>query len=171
MDTDKKKNMETAEIALLIGSVSAVIASITLGWNIYRDIILKAKVKAMFTVVDSYGPSGKEGSYIRFTFVNCGPGPVQLKGLHVKDSSLKKQLNRKVKWALVTQDDNNPYSISLPCWLTVGQDFDCLLPYDKDCLLVHKWSHAGAVDSFGRMHWAPSSHVQEAIKRYEKDFG
>jgi len=43
--------MTTAEIALLISGFSAGIALLALGWNIYRDIILRPKVRLQISEI------------------------------------------------------------------------------------------------------------------------
>jgi len=51
--------MTTAEIALLISGFSAGIALLALGWNIYRDIILRPKVKVRLQISEILTPGDR----------------------------------------------------------------------------------------------------------------
>jgi len=42
--------MDTAQAAILISICSAIVAAFSLGWNVYRDVVLKAKVMVTFAV-------------------------------------------------------------------------------------------------------------------------
>ena len=43
--------MPTDQLALIVSIASAAVACLALGWNIYRDVVLKAKVVVSFSVV------------------------------------------------------------------------------------------------------------------------
>ena len=163
--------MNTAEIALIISIVSALIAMLSLGWNIYRDIILKAKVRIDFgikMIVQYLNPDRPE--YIIITATNHGPGAVTLSMVYAKISSWWKWVLRKEKFAVVMHDFLNPKSGQLPHKLEVGEGIDLLFHYNADCLLKEGFTHVGIRDSFGRIHWAKSKNVREAVQRWERDF-
>jgi hypothetical protein len=44
--------VDTAQWALLISLMSAAIAGCSLGWNIYRDVVLKARVRVTVQVMN-----------------------------------------------------------------------------------------------------------------------
>jgi hypothetical protein len=44
------------DFALGISFVSLVIASLSLGWNIYRDVVLKPRVRTRFQISKITGP-------------------------------------------------------------------------------------------------------------------
>ncbi len=72
--------MTTAEIAIVISIMSVMIAGLSLGWNIYRDIVLKAKVKVSFGIVMLVSRGGSaRPEYVNVTATNFGPGSVKLK--------------------------------------------------------------------------------------------
>ena len=164
--------MTTAEVAIVVSVVSVLIAGLSLGWNIYRDVVLKARVWVRFgvrTIVQKGNPERPE--YVNLSVTNCGPGPVKLSMVQMKDTSWWRFLLRKEQHAVVIHDYTNPLSGQLPQKLEVGEGLDLLFPYDADCMLKEGWSHIGINDSFGRVHWAPKKQVKEAIKKWRSDFG
>jgi hypothetical protein len=74
--------MPVEYIALLISIFSVLVAAFSLGWNIYRDIILKAKVDVSFAVVTIIHDTMPERpQFLNIKATNFGPGPVtELKG-------------------------------------------------------------------------------------------
>ena len=67
--------MNGDDVSLLISIIAAIIAAIALGWNIYRDVILKAKVKVSLHVVTLYHEELPEKpEFIRISVTNFGPG-------------------------------------------------------------------------------------------------
>jgi hypothetical protein len=163
--------MQIAEIAIIISIFSALISGLSLGWNIYRDVILKAKVRVHFGIckvaLQGITPSP---TYISIAATNHGPGPVKLHMVNMKDTSLLKKIFRNEKFAVVLHDWQNPLSGQLPHKLEVGEDFRLLFPYDTDCMLKNGWSHIGISDSFDRVHWASSRNVKAAQDKWKKDF-
>jgi hypothetical protein len=135
--------MTTAEIALIISIFSATIAGLSLGWNIYRDVVLKAKMKigcGVRTIIQYGNPARTE--YVIITATNHGPGSVNLSMVQMKDSSWWRWLFRKEKYAAVIHDFKNPLSGQLPHRLEVGAKIDLLFHYNTDCMLKNGWSQA-----------------------------
>lgn len=163
--------MTTSEIAIVISVASVSIAGFSLGWNIYRDVILKAKVVIDFSIGQLFQPdSSHQSDYINISAVNHGPGLVKLSTVKMKDSSWWRWLLRKEKYGFVIHDYRNPLSGQLPHKLEVGENFQLLFPYEEDCFLKNGWSHVGITDYFGRTHWAQSKQIKKAIKQWNEDF-
>jgi len=164
--------MTTAEIAIFISLFSACIAAVSLGWNIYRDIVLKAKVHIDFGIrtIIQHG-NDERPQYVIITATNHGPGVINLSMVQMKVTSFFKWLFRKAKYAVVMHDYTNPLSGQLPHRLEVGEKIDILFPYDRDCLLHSGCSHVGISDYYGRNHWAKKQQVKEAVEQWQKDFG
>ena len=79
--------MTTADVALLISAISAGVALFTLGWIIYRDVIIKPKVKVRLqvSVIVEEGDNPEEReTKVSFIATNHGPGPVTLQGIGSK---------------------------------------------------------------------------------------
>jgi len=163
--------MTTAEIAIIISIFSAIIAAFSLGWNIYRDVVLKARINIGFgvrTLVQQGNPDNPQ--YVNITATNHGPGVVNLSMIQMKNASIWKWLVRKKEFAVVIHDYTNPLSGQLPHKLEVGEKIDVLLPYDAECLLKNGWSHVGLSDYFGRTHWAKKKDVKIANEKWKSDF-
>lgn len=163
--------MNAAQLALLISLGSAIIAATSLGWNIYRDVILKARVRvsiAIKKIVQANAPPSPD--YIGISATNHGPGSVTLQTIELRDTSLWKKLRRKQKYAVLTHDYTNPYSGHLPKKLEVGETLHLFLDYDGQCFLKEQFSHIGLLDSFGRTHWARQKTLKELRKGWREKF-
>ncbi len=158
-------------IALTVSIFSVLVASLSLGWNIYRDVILKAKVDVSFAVVTIIHDSlPNRPRYLNLKVTNFGPGPVTISTICAKEAQLWRRLLKKQKGAIVTPDYSNPLSAKLPAKIEVGDKIDLLLPYDKDCLLQSHFTHVGVFDYYGRLHCAPKSDLKKAYSTWQKDF-
>jgi hypothetical protein len=162
--------METADLAILISSCSAVVAAISLGWNVYRDVVLKPKVVVKFYVGDVF-VDGYDNlpTYLILEATNHGPGNINLSMIRMKNSSIWKTLTKSIVNG-VTFPDINPLGDQLPAKLEVGDKIQMLFEYNEACLLKSKMNHIGIGDSFGRVHWAPKKDMAIAQQRYNKDF-
>jgi hypothetical protein len=159
-------------IAIIVSIASAIVASISLGWNIYRDIILKARLKVSIAVVNVL-KHGEDISppYLNLTVTNFGPGVVTVSTVQLRAWSLWRRLTRRTKFAIVMHDYTNPLSAKLPTKLEVGDKLDLLFPYDEDCFLKDKdFTHVGVYDFFGRVHWAPPDQLRKICDKWSKDF-
>ena len=154
-------------LALVISLFSILIAALSLGWNIYRDIVLKAKVRVRFMLGSITNPALKKPlDRLILSATNFGPGKIRLTGILLKESSFLKRPTNKWKYAILIHDYTAPLSGQLPCDLEVGDGRDFLFKIKTDCFLAHKWTHIGIRDSFGRVHWAPKKHVTEAREAF-----
>ena len=163
--------MRPDQIALVVSVVSALISSIALGWNIYRDIVLKARVRVTFSVVFILHESLPERpQYLNIRATNFGPGAITLSMIVAKESPLWRRVLRKEKFAMITPDYTNPLSARLPTKLEVGDKLDLFLPFEKDCFLAKPFSKIGLNDYFGREHWAPRKDIIRARAEWKKEF-
>ncbi len=163
--------MKIETIAILISCASILIASLSLGWNVYRDIVLKAKLKVRFMIGLITHPTFNEPlERLIISATNFGPGKIKCAMLFIKSSSLWKKITKKTKLAVLIHDYTDPLSGNFPCELDIGDGRDFLLKFDKDCFLSKDWTHIGIKDSFSRIHWAPRKHVKEAQKSYLEKF-
>jgi hypothetical protein len=153
--------------ALIISIFSVLVASLSLGWNIYRDVVIKPKVGVLFGVrilVSEKSPNRKE--YIVITATNFGPGSTTVSTICINNTSFINRLLKKSKYAIVMHDYENPLSGQLPAKLEVGEKIDILLPYNKNCFLKEEWSNIGLNDYFGTVHWANKKQLIEARKNW-----
>ena len=122
--------------------ISLLIAGLSLGWNVYRDIVLKPKLKVRFQVSTLFHPALPEKTYLNITGVNHGPGRVTCNMIDVK-TVIWRGLRRIVKHGVIPGDWSNPMSGSLPKTLEVGETTTLLLPYDESCFLSGDTTHIG----------------------------
>jgi hypothetical protein len=163
--------MSIAEIALIVSIASAIVASLSLGWNIYRDIVLKAKVDVSFAVVTLIDQARADRpQFLNLKAVNFGPGVVTISTIIVKDAPAWHLFLRPRKLAIITPDYTNPLSAKLPAKMEVGDKIELLLPYDREAFLKEAFTHVGLSDYFGRIHWAPLKDYAKVSETWEKDF-
>lgn len=163
--------MPVEYIALFVSIFSVLVAALSLGWNIYRDIILKAKVDVSFAIVTIIHETMPDRpQFINLKATNFGPGPVTISMICVKEAQIWRRLLRKTKYGFITPDYKNPLSGRLPAKIEVGDKIELLLPYDKDSFLRSRFTHIGLNDYYGRTHWAPSRDLKKAYTKWKKDF-
>lgn len=140
------------------------------GWNVYRDVILKPRLKVTVNVsrlVSNVG--GQAGTYIVGGGINFGPGELTVAMVHGEVASVWERLTRNAQKFVLTRP--SPAGDQLPVRLRVGDKTDVLFEYREDCFLREDPTHIGLRDSFGRIHWAPHQDVEEACSQFKGDFG
>jgi hypothetical protein len=158
--------MFTDQIALVVSFFSVIVASLALGWNIYRDIILKPKVEVTFDAVTLYSKSWPhQPQYLNLKAINFGPGVVNVNNVRARNAPLwRRVLRKEVRNAIIFPDYTNQMSARLPAKIEV------LLPYDKECFLNSKFTDVGFNDYYGRTHWAPRRQLKKVYAKWRKDF-
>ena len=146
--------------------MSFAIAAFSLGWNVYRDVILKGKLKVNFMLADIVSVGSSAEARIVLSAVNMGPGTLNLQMIHSKNAPLWRILFRKIQHGIITYD--NPIDGSrLPTKLDVGDTATFLFDYHAP-FIREKFTHIGIRDSFGRVHWADRRDVRRAKRFYMK---
>ncbi len=160
-----------AEIALAISILSLLVAGASFGWNIYKEIGLRARVGVDLSIVTLI--SGYEDINPVFVMVHCvnrGPGKVKLDNLHFKFIKLLDQGKTKVGYAITAYDREHPNSSSLPVAIDVGETARFLVPFTADCFLKLDVTDFAVSDSFGRDHWIKKRQLQKARSEYVDTF-
>ena len=158
-------------MALCISLLALMASLLSLGWNIYRDVVMKPKLRVHLGIKQFTDGSERLGPpQVVLTATNYGPGQIKCEMTALKLSSLWRILFRKVQFSIVIQDFRNPFCSKLPNRLNMAEEICLIFPYDQESFLGSKISHVGVRDSFGRMHWAPKAQLVEAKKRYKHDF-
>jgi len=145
----------------VISVIALVISGISIFWNIYRDIILKAKLRVRTQISEIFGQGVTKNTSIDVTGVNHGPGPIICEAVYMKNSPWRRLKGEKYAFIM-----NN----TLPKKLDVGESVTVLFPYDKKAFLSLKPCCIGIKDSFGRLHWATKKSLKQAIEQFFKDF-
>ena len=167
-----KQQLIYIAIAVIISGLSLLISVFSLGWNVYRDVVLKARVKMQFSLSKLHHPTfPKPIDSLILTATNMGPGKITFNMIQLRVvAPWWKRLFCRAKNAVMIPDYENPLSGMLPVKLDVGEKIDLLLKYKKDCFLDKDYTHIGLLDSFGRVHWASASEVKEAREKFRKFF-
>ena len=154
-------------ISIAISLLSFGMAAVALGWNIYRDVLLKPRVKVGFCLVELTGDGiAKSLKKISLDAINMGPGIVHLGMIVWKATSLVRRLLLLGKKGVIVCQQQ-PLGAALPCKLEVGENATFLFDRD-DQFMEANFTHIGIRDSFGRCHWAPRMDVRIA-KRLLKE--
>lgn len=157
-----------------ISLISLIVSGIALGWNVYRDVVLKARVRVTVAVVRlvTHGQRAGDGDqYVRIGVTNHGPGPVRIEIIVGQQAGIWRRLSRRVKHFVVISDYTNPLNPKLPAKIEVGDTLNLLLPYNPSNFLNSAATHIGVSDSFGRSHFAPHKQLLQAKSQFAKDFG
>ena len=166
-------------IAIIISVFSALLAVFSLGWNVYRDVVLKPIVKIHFAVKHALfvpkNPArpyqkGRE-TFLAIDVTNFGPGSVRITAIFVIDTSLWKKIRRKEKVAIIKYSQEIGNGSKLPVKMEVGEETAFYLPYNKECILNEEWTHIGVRDTFQRLHLSQRGEVEQARKYWIRDFG
>jgi hypothetical protein len=156
-----------------VSLVSLLLSGIALGWNVYRDVILKARVRVGFAVVRivSYGQTVGQGDQsLQISVTNHGPGPVKIEIIVGRVAPLWRRVLRRVQHFVILIDHTNPLNPKLPHKLEIGDTANLFLPHDDTSFLNGTATHIGVRDSFGRTLLAPRKDVDEAREQFSKDF-
>jgi hypothetical protein len=161
------------EIYALYISLAALLVSVfSLGWNFYRDVILKPRLKVRAAISNVAQVGSDVQTFISISAVNHGPGAIICNGILGMKRHLfrfwKKGLEK--KYFYIIEDYTNPLNKPLPQKLEIGDSLTQLLPYKADAFLSVDPTHIGVRDSFGRMHWASKKSLKEAKEQFFRDF-
>jgi hypothetical protein len=169
-DSERGRRVTTEQYALGVSFVSVSVAFLALGWNVYRDVLLRARTKV--TAYVSYVVSGEitTGPFITVRLTNLGPGRVVLTNLVVRRVGLWARLSKAQANATINYDHTNHFNVAFP--LTVGeQDYTSqLLNFERECFLKFNWNRFGFMDSLNRYHYVRKKDLRELKRKYREDF-
>lgn len=156
-------------------SVSALgLAALSLGWNIYRDVVSRTsriKVYGMIASIVSAGdklpPEGPPRRIV-ISVVNHGPADTTLSAFDLR--LRRTSFREKQQHATVLAAYTNPLSAQLPLDLKVGKKADFIFPFNSGCFLNLDLSHIGISDVFGRTHWMKARFVGKLRSGWCKEF-
>jgi hypothetical protein len=158
-------------LAILISFLSLLVAALSIGWNIYRDVIMKARLRVNFKIaLISHPTLPKPLERINITATNFGPGKIKCNMLQLKETSFLKKILKKDKHAVLINDYTDPLSSKLPCDLETGESANFFFKLAEDCVLSKDWTHVGISDSYGRIHWAPKNNIAVAKKSFKEKY-
>ncbi len=156
---------------IVISILAFLVSGISLGWNIYRDVILKPRLKIIISNTLAIVGHQSAGNYLAITVANSGPGAIKIKKFTVKIRG--KVFSQIPKNTFLMTDPSNPHSAQLPTVIQVGTDATFYLPWNEKALFSDdpKVVNVGAVDVYDRIHWADGSSFLKTEKIWHKEFG
>lgn len=155
--------------ALCISVLALFVSGANLGWNIYREVALRARVKLNFGVRAIVGTAKPDLTKIVLSITNIGPGVIHPQMILYRKASLWRRITRRSEQGVIMHDWTDKLSAKLPAKLEVGERMDVLLPYRADAL-DDDTTHIGVSDSFGRSHWVSPRDLKETLAHLRKDF-
>jgi hypothetical protein len=159
--------VDKATVAIIVSVLSACVSAFALGWNIYRDVYLKGRLRLVFGLYLIHHDSLPEPIWrYSFSATNLGPGKVKLTTLALRDYSIWKRITRSVTHAIVIHDSKHPFGGPLPCDLDVGEKMDLTFAPDDCTWLGEGFTQIGINDSFGRTHWCNEKYMLDAKKTF-----
>ncbi|MBD2551650.1 hypothetical protein H6G65_19195 [Microcystis elabens FACHB-917] len=161
--------MSLALLALLISGLSVAVASLSLGWNIYRDVIARPRVNMRMGVRQIVEDGESVNGYVVWVrCVNLGPGKVTLEVLVVRSGFLKRLKDTQGQFGFIKFVASAiPGGSSLPLTLDPGEYADLLIPLNYDTFLGSTYTMLGIRDFHGRIHWAPSKDIRDARQQWK----
>ena len=157
--------------AILISILSLVVAAFSLGWNVYRDVVFKARLIVNIAIVDIMNVGvGRQGPYINITGTNFGPDDLIVNVIVGQNASFFRHITGRTSNLIIMYDHTNPISNKLPKRIAKGEQVELFFPYNRDCFLKEQVTYIGLRDSFRRSHWATSRELKAVKKRYARDF-
>jgi hypothetical protein len=163
---------------LIVSILALGVSLFSLGWNIYRDVILKPRLKVAFGNksmlredeehrLSEFGPPG-----LWLEVTNHGPGEVVCSHAVAKIESFAflSRVLRKFPYRFLVPDHKHPYNFPPNHRMKVGDKIQLVFSYHQECFLAEKPKRVGIYDSFGRTHWAPRRDLKRALREYQKDF-
>jgi len=158
--------MSDTQIAIAISFFSLALAIVSLGWNVYRDVFLKPRLKVSSSLVRLVSENGLNGNYTALNVINLGPGHITLHAIRFENMNLIDNLLRRWRYngGFITHDYRNPHSAKLPIRIESGDSISYYFPLDELDPIWKNMSKIGVSDSFNRFHWATKRSLRELQK-------
>jgi hypothetical protein len=174
--------MTTADWALIISILSAVVSLASFVWNVWSKFIYpKPAVHVSFTdiqVVSSDPTHGRQALCLQAT--NMGPAEVTLYAALLGQRRILQRHPRRLgllqplhNWPYQTNVSLGPFGNGLfPKKLNIGESFSVYFTRNHEGIAESNNTDIGFSDTFGRYHWAPRKDfqkIQRAIRAYRND--
>jgi hypothetical protein len=160
--------MSDGQIALLISLGSMLVAATSLGWNVYRDVIRKPKLRITLLVGGIIFSQEKHAERVVVTITNFGPGKTEAKMLQLRKSSFWRRLFRQQEYAALLHDWEDSLSGRLPVSLDIGEKVDLTFRFTPNLFLTHDFTQIGISDPFGKVYWCKRLDFRRAQESYKK---
>lgn len=160
--------MKMEYITLFVSFASILVAGFALGWNVYRDILLKPRVQVKYRIMRTTGGNKKGQDLILITGLNKGPGIIKFAMIHYDKSTTWQRFCRKGEQGIIIYDYTNPMSSKLPCRVEVGDEVSLIFSVTETTSWAKEIHRIGLLDTFGRTHWCKKNDAREVREQYIK---
>ena len=151
------------EVPFALSILSLVVAVFALGWNVYRDVLLKARLRVTVSTMALLKGPEHVGTYLQLMGVNFGPGNLTISSISALRTSVWRRLANTEEHFQVLAGPYERLGDSLPIKLAVGERAAFMLSPD---LYSEPWTQIGLQDTFGRIHWVSARKLRAARKQY-----
>lgn len=167
--------MQTADWALTISILSAIVSLASLGWNVWSKFIYpKPVLRVHFSMMGFIG----DGQPWHDPFLNLSitnHGPIACTITHAVITAWKPP-ERKPVYGLINPTKNIAVSIeatdgpftNLPRKIDVGEEFALHFWAGERSFIGEEIDRVGVQDSFGRYHWCNRRQVQKVQREFFK---
>src|SRR5437870_9318660 len=130
-------------IALCVSILALIASSLSLGWNFYRDVVLKPRLKVAFGIntilreSEDHRLSQAGPPLLQLEATNHGPGEVVCQGTIAKTGSFIPSLFAEFPYGFILPDYVHSLCSRLPCRIAVGDKVSIIFPYNQECFLAN----------------------------------
>src|SRR5260221_6404738 len=118
-------------LTITISTLALALSFVSLGWKIYRDIILKARLRVRFGVSQRIMPDGTvTAPFLQLAVVNLGLGDTRVVAARVRTRPFFLGWFRKESLSTAIDNFNDPFCAKLPATMAVGEK--CTSPDKTD---------------------------------------
>lgn len=168
----KNPSVLIACAAILISLCSLMIAALSLGWNIYRDLWQRGRLKlSLMNGVAVVTPEPPYEPRLTLTIANYGPKKTRATFLVLRKNCWWKRPFRRETHAILMHDYADPLSGKIPCDLDVGEAVTLTFRHVPDLFLNKDFDQVGIIDPFGIKHWCARMNYRDVKAAYLKKKG
>jgi hypothetical protein len=147
--------------AVWISMASAAIASISLGWNIYRDIVLKPRIRIQIS--NSMVNADTNKHRLALTIINIGPSNITIESIIARKRCFIHR-NQSIGWLRDYPQSGKPF----PATLAVCERNVTLFSKDQLDKIRNKYNQLGVYDAFGRYHWCSVRKLKKQLHEFDR---
>jgi hypothetical protein len=150
----------------MVSLLALLVSIFALGWNFYRDVILKPRLKVRVQISEIFPPGRNLGSYVDISATNFGPGSIICSSLVARKKFFWGFFWKKPVYYFITCNYTNPLSSELPKRLEIGEGLTLLFDLKEDSFLTGDITHIGIRDSFSRVHWNSRKNTKQVKEEF-----
>ena len=160
--------------ALWISFASAAISATALGWNIYRDILARPRVKIQ--VSPCLTSEDGKACALCLSFTNIGPAPISISsiaafrrnGLFRIRKTCGFMITTGIRFRIITSGKERSFETlnPLPVKMDIGDCLDLFLNSESAEMICKSWERVGVCDSTGRRILCSRRALRKAVKLF-----